>query len=85
MNVIQTRAEVGDDHMLHVRLPEDIPAGEVEVLLVVEPANRPRSAEERWAAAEAGRGALAHLNLSVEEFLAERRADEARREKVLGL
>ena len=85
MKVIQTRAEVGDDRMLHVRLPEDIPTGELEVLLVLETVSRPRSSEERRAAAEAGRGALRGLGGSVDEFLAERRADDARRDKALGL
>jgi len=84
MRVIQTRAEVGDDRILQVRLPESFPTGAVEVLVVLEPLPGMPTAEERRAAARAGLGILGHLDISTEEFLAERRADEARREKALG-
>jgi hypothetical protein len=84
MRVIQTRAEVGDDRVLRVRLPEDVPTGALEVLLVMEPVQRPPGLQERRAAAHAGVGALSHIEISTEEFQAERLADEVRREKALG-
>ncbi len=77
------RVDVGEDRMLQVRLPEGSPTGEIEVLLVLEPLGRQRTIEERRTAAEDGRGALRHLGSSVDELLAERGADEMRREKAL--
>jgi hypothetical protein len=88
MKVIQTRAEIGEDRKLQVQLPADAPMGEVEVLVVVDEAQDTRrrgTSDERRAAAEAGFGALRGVGGTVEEFLAERRADETRREKALGL
>lgn len=85
MRVIETQSEVGEDHMLHIRLPEDTPTGPVTVLVVVEPLPLPPSPEERRAAAEAGRGALKKFGGSTEEFLAERHEDDRRRDKALGL
>ena len=84
MTVIRTRAVIGSDRMLHVDLPEDAPTGPVEVELTITPQRRTLSAEERRAAAEAGAGALRDYNISTEEFLAERREDEIRRERALG-
>ena len=84
MKFVHTYADIGPDRMLHLPVSEEIPEGQVEVLIVLEP--RPsRSPEERRAAAEAGAGALKHLGLSTEEFLAERREDDRRRDKALGL
>jgi hypothetical protein len=94
MRVIQTTADVGEDWVLRVELPEDAPTGPVEVLVVIEareptpPVWRSRAemtAEERRAVAEAGAGALRGMGISVEEFLEERREDDRRRDKALGL
>jgi hypothetical protein len=85
MKVIQTETNVGDDRMLHVRLPADVPTGRVEVLVVVQGADRRSDPARRRAAAKAGTGALRHLDLSIDEFLAERRADDVRRDRALGL
>lgn len=84
MKVIQTRAEIGDDRVLRLALPEDAPTGAVEVLVVLEPAARPVDLEARRKAAEAGLGALAGRGLSVDDFLAERHEDQRRRDKALG-
>ena len=81
MKVVQTQAEVGEDRVLTVKLPDDVPVGPVEVLIVVETRKR-LSPEERRAAAEAGRGALKGL-ISTDEFLAERHETELRREERL--
>ena len=93
MKVIQTQLHVGEDRVLHVPLPAGVPTGPAEVLVVIDaPAASPvwrsrsaMSAEERRAAAEAGAGALKDLGISTEEFLRERREDDARRDKALGL
>lgn len=82
MRVIHSEGDVGPDRMVHVRIPEDIPEGRVEIFMVVEPRRVP-TPEQRRAAVKALRGSLTHLGISVDEFLAERRADEQRREKVL--
>ncbi len=90
--MIQTRADVGEDRVLRVTLPEDTPVGPVEVLVVIEGAatlaGGPRDAmnsEERQAAARLGSGALREFDLSTEEFLRERREDDVRRGRTLGL
>lgn len=92
MKVIQTRADVGEDRVLRVTLPEDTPVGPVEVLVVIEGAatlaGGPRvamSPEARQAAARMGSGALGEFDLSTEEFLRERREDDVRRGRTLGL
>jgi hypothetical protein len=85
MKVIQTHAEIGDDRMLHVKLPPDAPTGVVNVLLVLEVDGLQPTAEQRREAAWAGLGALKGIGGSVEEFLAERRADDERRDRALGL
>lgn len=85
MKVIQTHADIGDDRMLHVKLPPDAPTGPVQVLVVLERDGRRPSDEERRAAAHAGRGLLKGRGISVEAFLAERREDEIRRDKALGV
>jgi hypothetical protein len=85
MRVIQTHARIGDDRVLHLQLPTDARTGVVEVLVVLGSEVRRPSGDERRVAAHAGRGALKGRGLSVEEFLAERREDEIRRDKALGL
>lgn len=85
MKVIQATVEIGEDRVLHVPLPADTETGSFEVLVVLEPRRRQVSREERRAGAEAGRGALRGIGLSTDDFLAERRADEARRDRALGL
>ncbi|MCC6488234.1 MAG: hypothetical protein IT364_12110 [Candidatus Hydrogenedentes bacterium] len=85
MKVIQTQATIGADRVLHLQLPADVPVGEIEVLVVVEPRRTARTLEERRAAAEAGLGALKGLGGTVEQFLEERREDDRRRDKALGL
>lgn len=109
VKVIKTTADVGDDRMLHIRLPFDSPIGRVDVIATVEPVEqRPSkrrrvsrstqkkmigliramsetdkqsmSEEQRRAAAAAGFGALRTVPGTVEEFLAERRLEEAWRE-----
>lgn len=85
MKVIQTHAEVGEDRILHIPLPADTPTGRLEVLVVIEAPRRAMSPEERRAAVQAGRGALKKYGGSTEEFLAERREDDRRRDKALGL
>jgi hypothetical protein len=35
MQTIETKVRIGDDHTLSVQLPADIPAGEYEVVLVL--------------------------------------------------
>lgn len=84
MRVIQATVEVGEDRVLRVPLPEDIPTGSFDVVVVLGPRQRPMSREERRAAALAGLGALKEFGGSVAEFLEERRADESRRERALG-
>lgn len=116
MKVIQTQAEIGEDRVLQVKLPDDTPIGAVDVLVVVDQADpqgetvsrgvstpttsdfealrdafarfsapRPRpTRKQRRAAALAGLGMLKDLP-PIDEYLEERRADEARREKALGL
>jgi hypothetical protein len=84
MKVIQTHAEIGDDRVLRLKLPDDIPAGAVEVLVVLEPVTKPVDLEARRKAAEAGLGALAGHRLSTEDFLRERHEDQLRRDKALG-
>ena len=85
MKVIQTRVTPGADRTLHLPLPMGVPDGELDVIVVVEPATRRPAKADRLAAIQAGRGMLKGLGLSVDEFLAERRADDARRDKALGL
>ncbi|MBI4497663.1 MAG: hypothetical protein HY689_07190 [Chloroflexi bacterium] len=82
MKVIHSYEDVGPDRMLHIRVPEDIPEGRVEMFMVVEPCPVP-TPEQRRAAVKALRGSMKHLGITVDEFLAERRADEERRERVL--
>lgn len=47
MTVIRTTAVTGDDHMLHLALPDDAPTGPVEVELMItpEPEETPTSDE----------------------------------------
>jgi hypothetical protein len=85
MKAIDTQVEIGEDRVLHVQLPEDAPTGRVHVLIYVEEARRPRTPEERRVAARAGSGALRHTDISVEEFLQERREEDARRDRALRL
>lgn len=85
MKVIQTRVTPGEDRTLHLPLPSDIPDGELEILVVVNAAERQGAPEERLAAIQAGRGMLKGLGLSVEQLLSERREEDARRDKALGL
>ena len=84
MRVIQAQVEVGEDRVLRVPLPQDAPTGPVEVFVVIE-ARREVSAEDRKAAAQAGSGALRDYDFSTEAFLAERREDDRRRDRALGL
>ena len=37
MTVIRTTAMIGDDHMLHIALPDDAPTGLVEVEVLITP------------------------------------------------
>jgi hypothetical protein len=85
MKTIETQLEVGEDRMLHVQLPDDAPTSRVQVVIYDEEARPTPTPEERRAAARAGRGALRDVDISVEEFLRERREDDARRDKALGL
>jgi len=85
MKVIQTRVTAGEDRTLHLPLPAGVPDGELEVIIVVEPVERRPATVDRLAAIRAGRGMLKGLGLTVDEFLAERREDDARRDKALGL
>ncbi len=84
MKVIQTTADIGADRTLHVPLPADVPEGTLEVLVVLGQTQNPVDPETRRAAAMAGLGALKESGLSVDEFLAERREEELRRERALG-
>ena len=84
MKVIQTHVEIGDDRMLHVRLPQDAPTGALEVLVVWEPTPTV-DLEARRKAAKAGLGSLAGLGMSTDDFLAERQEDDRRRDAALGL
>ncbi|MBI2939360.1 MAG: hypothetical protein HYY04_02895 [Chloroflexi bacterium] len=84
MKVIQAHAEIGEDRILQIRLPEDSPTGPVEVLLVLEPRPEHGDAARRRAAADAGFGLLRGIGPSVDEFLAERREVERRRDEALG-
>jgi hypothetical protein len=85
VNVIQTRAEIGEDRVLRLTLPADTPIGDVDVLVVLEPASKPVDLEARRKAAEAGAGILRDLIPSTDDFLAERHEDDRRRDKALGL
>lgn len=84
MKVVQTRVTVGEDRTVRVRLPDDVPTGDVDLLVVID-SREPVDEERRRAAVRAMTGSLAHLGLSVEEFLRERREDDERRDKALGL
>ena len=90
MKVIHLQGEVGTDGVVRATAPADLAPGPVAVLVVLpEPslAERPArsllTAEQRLAAARAGSGALRGSDLSVADFLAERRADDARRDRTL--
>jgi hypothetical protein len=85
MRVIQTRVDVGEDRVLRVSLPDDTPTGALSVLVVIDEDKRQPTPEERRAAAKRGQGSLRDADLSTEEFLRERREDDARRERALGL
>ena len=82
---IKTRAVIGEDRVLRVQIPADTPTGEVEVTISVQTSANGISQEQRQAAAWEGFGSLRHVGGSVEEFLAERRVDDARRDRALGL
>lgn len=45
--MIQTRAEIGADRVLHVPVPPDVPVGDVDIVLVVE--TEPGAVEEFYA------------------------------------
>jgi hypothetical protein len=85
MKAIDAQLEVGEDRMLHVRLPEDAPTGRVHVRIYVEEARAPLTREQRLEAIRAGRGSLRDSGISVDDFLRERREEDARRDKALGL
>ncbi len=85
MKVIRTKTRIGKDRILRITLPDDAPTGEVNVTVTLEPTRREMTPEERRAAADAGAGALRGVGGAVEEFLAERREDDQRRDKALGL
>lgn len=84
MKVVQTEAEIGEDRVLHLALPEDAPTGLVEVLVILGTSRSQSTLEARRVAAHAGRGALRAVDISSEALLEERRADEERRERALG-
>jgi hypothetical protein len=86
MTLIQARVEIGEDRILHLQLPPDTPVGGMEIMVIVEP-SRPgaEERERRRVAAQSGLGALRNLDGSTQEFLNERRVDEERRERALGL
>lgn len=84
MKVIQTRVDVGEDRVLRVPLPDDTPTGALSVLVVIDEDEQP-TLEERRLAAERGQGALRDADFSTEEFLRERREDDARRDRALGI
>lgn len=84
MKVVQTKAEIGADRVLHLVLPEDAPTGLVEVLVILGTSRSEPTLEARRAAARAGRGVLRAVDISSEALLAERQADEERRERALG-
>jgi hypothetical protein len=83
MKVIQASAEVGEDHVLRIRVPPDTPVGPVDVVIVLDARREPGGVANRQAAARAGRGALKDAGISTADFLDERREDERRREKAL--
>jgi hypothetical protein len=82
---IEARAVIGEDRVLRVQMPADTPMGEVEVAISIRTSTNEIFQEGRQAAAWEGFGSLRHVGGSVEEFLAERRADDARRDRDLGL
>lgn len=85
MKVIQTTAEIGADRTLHVPLPADVPEGTIEVLVVLGQPQTPMDPEARRAAIRAATGSLRDVLPPTEEFLAERREDDRRRDAALGL
>ena len=85
MKVIQTRVDVGDDRVLRVTLPDDTPTGTLSVLVVIDEDETRPTLEERRLDAERGQGALRDADFSTEGFLRERREDDARRDRALGL
>lgn len=85
MNVVHTKARIGEDRILRIVVPDDSPIGEVTVTLTIEAARHQMTADERLAAANAGAGALEGIAGSVDDFLAERREDERRRDRAFGL
>ncbi len=82
---IETRAVIGDDRVLRAQMPAGTPTGEMNVTITLNSDRESISPADRRTAAWAGFGSLRHLGGSVEEFLAERRVDDARRDKALGL
>jgi hypothetical protein len=84
MKVIQTQTEIGADRELRLKVPDDIPAGTVNVLIVLEPAERPIDLEARRKAVHAATGILRDRLPPVDDFLAERRDDQRRRDEALG-
>jgi hypothetical protein len=84
MNVLQARVSVGPDHVLQIPLPADVAPGVMDVVVVLEQPHQP-TPDARREAARAGRGMLAGTGLSVQEFLEERREDDARRDRALDL
>lgn len=84
-DTLQVRTNIGPDHVLLVNLPEDTPVGDVELTITIRPTREEMTPEQRREAANRGLGILRGVGGSVEEFLAERRAEDARRDKALGL
>ena len=82
--VIHVRAKVDENGMIHVQLPADLSVAEVDVQVTCEHALSAEAAERRLDALNRGRGSLAGAG-SLEEFFEERREDERRRAKALGL
>lgn len=82
MRTIKARAAIGPDHTLHLKLPDDTPTGDVDVVVTFAPGAQP-SLERRRAAARAGAGILKGSGYSVDEFLRERREEEERRDRFL--
>ncbi len=85
MKVIQGRGRIGEDRVLQVQLPDDAPVGDTDVVVVIDAPYKRPSREERLTAFDAARGAYKGVGLSMDEYRKQRRAEEERHERALGL
>ena len=83
---IEAEGTVGEDRVLRVQLPAETPTGQAHVVVTVDDArDEAMSPEQRIAAFQSLRGILRGSGDSVAAFLADRRTEDERRDRSLGL